>query len=105
MSLVEVEAWKCDRVECGHVWYTGSEEKPKACARCKSRAWDKGGDKGEQPKPEKMIIESRPREPAVKAKPTPKPQPALSIERCPKPDHLVFKNGDSWVCMTCKKEQ
>jgi hypothetical protein len=39
MSIVQVQAWKCDRPSCGHVWL--AEEKPKACARCKSRGWDR----------------------------------------------------------------
>jgi len=40
MSRIDGQVWKCDRAGCGHVWYTGSEEAPKSCARCKSRKWN-----------------------------------------------------------------
>ena len=43
MSLIEVNAWKCDREECGHVWLAIAEEPPTACAKCKNRAWNRGG--------------------------------------------------------------
>src|SRR6266436_8387486 len=36
MPTVKVDVWKCG--ECGHEWL--GEEKPKRCARCKSRRWD-----------------------------------------------------------------
>src|SRR5437016_4530939 len=42
MGKVGVEAWKCE--VCGHVWVGG--ERPKRCARCKSRRWDDGGQLG-----------------------------------------------------------
>ncbi len=35
-----VQAWRCDRDACGHVWL--SPGKPKRCAKCKSPAWDRG---------------------------------------------------------------
>lgn len=39
MSKIQVLAWRCDRDGCGHVWL--AKEKPKACAKCKARNWDK----------------------------------------------------------------
>ena len=91
MSVVDGKLWKCDVVTCGHIWYSLGE-KPKRCSRCKSPYWDKTATK--------MIIEPKAQE-KLKAK----PQPGISSEKCLKPEHLVFKNGDSWVCMTCKKEK
>jgi len=40
MSQTTVKAWKCDRESCGHVWYTGSDEPPKSCSKCKSKNWN-----------------------------------------------------------------
>ena len=37
-----VQAWKCDKAGCGHVWYTDGVTVPKRCARCKSPAWNRG---------------------------------------------------------------
>jgi predicted nucleic acid-binding Zn-ribbon protein len=34
-------AWRCD--SCGHTWYTGTNEPPKACAKCKRRNWNGSG--------------------------------------------------------------
>jgi hypothetical protein len=42
MSQISVLAWKCDRRGCGKVWL--AKEKPKACAKCKSRKWDLRGE-------------------------------------------------------------
>jgi len=38
MSLVVRECWHCDR--CGHEWMRAGEERPRWCAKCKSRTWD-----------------------------------------------------------------
>lgn len=40
MSQVQVSAWRCDRVECGHVWLGKAGEVPKWCARCKRPGWN-----------------------------------------------------------------
>lgn len=40
MSVLMVSAWRCDKAACGHVWYTGEEEAPARCAKCKSRNWN-----------------------------------------------------------------
>ena len=40
MSQTTVKAWKCDRESCGHVWYTGSNDPPKSCSKCKSKNWN-----------------------------------------------------------------
>jgi hypothetical protein len=40
MSQATVKAWKCDRESCGHVWYTGSNDPPKSCSKCKSKNWN-----------------------------------------------------------------
>jgi hypothetical protein len=63
MPTVKVEAWKCG--ECGHRWL--SEEKPKRCARCKSRRWDEGGTTTPAAKGSKKVIPDWPEEiPVVK---------------------------------------
>src|SRR5271170_1040914 len=41
MSTLMVQAWKCDKAGCGHVWYTDGVDRPKRCARCKSPVWDR----------------------------------------------------------------
>ena len=84
-----MEAHVCD--VCKWKWPMYGDS-PIRCPKCRTRNWN------QVEKPPKMII-------APKPKATEKPKPALSTERCTKPDHLVFQNGDSWVCMTCKKEQ
>jgi hypothetical protein len=40
MSIITVEAWKCDL--CGHVWIK-TDVKPKQCAKCRTRIWDCDG--------------------------------------------------------------
>jgi hypothetical protein len=42
MSEVQVKAWKCDREACGHVWIASSDTPPPGCAKCKSKAWNRG---------------------------------------------------------------
>jgi hypothetical protein len=39
MGTKTVVAWECDR--CQNLWI--AKVKPKRCAKCKSRTWDKGG--------------------------------------------------------------
>jgi len=41
MGTLMVQAWKCDRDGCGHVWL--SAEKPRRCSKCKSGRWDERG--------------------------------------------------------------
>lgn len=49
-------AWRCDREGCGHVWYTGKEEAPERCAKCKARNWNTEGTNG---KSEQVQSESK----------------------------------------------
>lgn len=37
----------CERVECGHQWFSG--ELPKRCAKCKGRSWNKSGKRSGVP--------------------------------------------------------
>lgn len=39
MSLIKLQCWKCDIPGCDHVWIARGE-KPKQCAKCRSRNWD-----------------------------------------------------------------
>ena len=75
MSVLLVEAWKCDRVECGHVWYTGKTETPTACGKCKSRSWNKS-ESAPAPKTAARAKEETPTEQP--------PAPALKLQR-PRP--------------------
>lgn len=36
MSVLMVQAWKCDK--CSHIWL--ADEKPKRCSKCKKVSWD-----------------------------------------------------------------
>ena len=45
----------CSCLRCGHVWMPDRVEKPRSCAKCKSKVWDR---------PRKGIILHEPRRPA-----------------------------------------
>lgn len=36
---VKVDAWQCLR--CGYIWIARTKDKPRACAKCKSKYWDR----------------------------------------------------------------
>lgn len=36
---LQVWAWKCDVVTCGHAWLASDVVPPPQCAKCKSRKW------------------------------------------------------------------
>lgn len=40
MSVVTVNAWKCDLPNCGYVWT--AEKEPARCSKCKRKNWNKG---------------------------------------------------------------
>jgi hypothetical protein len=44
MSIVRVDANKCDFPDCGHVWLSKSE--PERCAKCKKKKWNKLPSRG-----------------------------------------------------------
>jgi predicted nucleic acid-binding Zn-ribbon protein len=48
MPVERVEALRCTCLRCGHVWVTVSEQPPPACARCRSRYWDRAPETAEQ---------------------------------------------------------
>ena len=85
MAIIKVEAWKCDL--CGHVWIKQPGEKPKQCAKCRTRIWDCDGETARpEKKPEKMII-----------KPDPSPtERAKEIVRDPEPAK------EQRLCRSCK---
>lgn len=57
MSIVKVEAFRCDR--CGHTWLPRQhKKKPKNCPACHSPYWDTPTD---SPSPLAGTGESRPR--------------------------------------------
>ena len=40
MSRIQIEAWKCEYADCGHVWLCGDKtEAPEQCGKCRRRHW------------------------------------------------------------------
>jgi hypothetical protein len=93
MGIIRVDAWQCDL--CRHIWYTKSEEPPKACAKCKRRNWNQGAkariereEQSASPKPPKMIIA--------------KPEPPKA-GKCPRCDGPTVPWGSMRRCQNCKQ--
>ena len=108
MSEITIKAWKCDREGCGHVWLSPSV--PVACAKCKSRSWNKAT--GARPvvvvvanDPGREVFKARVREviekPSPFVAPTPKVTPAVLPKPETPPDHCAHRFGS--VCEECAK--
>ena len=60
MSRLTVSAWKCDRPECGWVWIAKGSIPPIACAKCKSRTWNRETLKDKAERAEETLAKAQP---------------------------------------------
>lgn len=105
-----VQAWKCDRAVCGYVWYTGSDEPPARCAKCKRKGWNAGSvpaqaaSQAERNKVRKALEKAAPLMQEIL-----EPVRALvdSVVTCRRCDEMVErdkKNPAFWYCTRCRRQ-
>ena len=58
---LQVWAWRCEVVTCGHTWLACGVVAPAQCSKCKSRQWHtRGSSVEEQPSPNREVAGSNP---------------------------------------------
>lgn len=97
MSNVQVSAWQCDRPECGHIWIANGY-KPKACAKCKSRSWDRAATNGSVA--EREPVRQRRESVAVQIDPV----PAAVCGQCGRSVMADPRNPRLWYCDVCDRQ-